>query len=89
MRAKHKSVHGHLNRSVRWLESLNEIKKVVLARCESCRHKYADGYIRCHSNTDAGLRIKGYSGNGVMDIFLVVDYVNQDKIKKLIGNKYG
>jgi len=53
-RGRHKSAGSDLNRSIRWLESLPNIKKVILGFSEACRHKYSPGHIKIKSDVDGG-----------------------------------
>lgn len=88
-RAKHKSLSSDLDRSVRWLEKFTTVKKVVLGRTESCRHRYPAGHIKLQGDSDGGIRIKGYSGNGVVDIFLVIEPQDKEEIEKSIIERFG
>lgn len=83
-RGRHKSLTNDLDRSVRWLESLSRVEKVILGRTESCRHSYPPGHIRPQRDAEGGFRVIGYSGNGVVDIYVVAAPENLDELKKLI-----
>lgn len=69
-RGKHKSIPKELKKNVNWLEK--EGAKIVIGLSECARHKYAPGSIKILNETDAGFKTNGYSGNGVMNIFIVV-----------------
>jgi len=70
---KHKSFDKELKPSMRWLSSIDEVKKIILGRCESCRHKYPPGFLRVQSEDSGGLNIKAYGGRGIIDVFIVTD----------------
>ena len=87
-RGRHKSAGNELDRSIRWLESLSEVKKVILGFSESCRHKYAPGHLKIRSDVDGGFKVNGYSGNGVVDLFVRVETENIEALKAKIAERY-
>jgi len=88
-KAKHKSLGKDLKRSIDWLQKFDSVTKVVLGRVEACRHKYSPGHIRTQMDKDGGISIKGYSGNGVMDLFIKIDPIeDRDDIKQKIEEKF-
>lgn len=87
-RAKHRSACCDLDRSLRWLESFEEVKKLVLGLTENCRHKYTPGHIRFKSNVSAGIKVNGYSGNGVIDIFIRIEPDDVEFIKTKIIERF-
>lgn len=87
-RGKHKSLTSDLDRSVRWLESLPAVTKVVLGRTENCRHTYSPGFIRHQRDIPGGFYIKGYSGNGVVDIYVGVEPSERENVKALILERF-
>ena len=70
MFAKHKSTDKKLKRSLKWLYQQTGVQKIVLGLSDCCRHKYPPGTLRCRAVIDGGLKLNGYSGNGVTDIFV-------------------
>lgn len=81
---KHKSVDKELRPSISWLESLPEVLKVVIGLSESARHSFAPGVLRHRSDVAGGIKINGYGGKGVVDIFVkVADEDKQGLISKL------
>jgi len=78
-----------LKRSVKWLETLPPIKKIVLGFSEACRHKYPPGHIRFKMDVDGGIKVNGYSGKGVTDIFIKIEPIeNREKIKTMLLEKF-
>lgn len=73
MKAKHKTLDKHLKGHVLWIEGLMGVQKVVLGISEACRHKYPPGTIRVTHSVEGGLKAIGYSGRGVVDIFIRID----------------
>ena len=63
--------------------------KVVLGFSKACRHRYSPGIIRHRNDVDGGIKVNGYSGNGVMDIFIRISPIEErENIKKLIAKKF-
>ena len=89
MRGKHTSLDKHLKLSVGWIETIPEVTKVVLGFSESCRHKYAPGCIRCKQNVAGGIKVNGYSGNGVIDMYLKIEPISaRDYVKEIITKRF-
>ncbi len=76
-RGKHQSLAPDLRHSVAWLESLVEIKRVIIGISESCRHQYGPGTLRARREVLGGILISAYSGRGVTDIFLNISPVEK------------
>jgi hypothetical protein len=89
MRGRHTSLDKHLKPSVSWLESIPEITKIVLGFSENCRHKYAPGYIKFKQNVAGGIKVNGYSGNGVIDMYIKIDPISaREQVKDLIATRF-
>ena len=89
LQGKHKSMGKALKRSVRWLEGISAVTKVVLGFSEACRHKYAPGMLRFKMDVDGGIKINGYSGTGVTDIFVKIDPIRErDNVKAALIKKF-
>jgi len=69
-RGKHKTVPRELKKNINWLENKLGLK-IILGISECARHKYPPGHIRLVAKTGAGFKARGYSGNGVIDFFIV------------------
>ena len=87
-RGQHTSVSRELKQAIKWLESLPYVTKVVFGRCEGCRHAYSPGTIRYSGDAPGGIKIKAYSGNGVMDIYAKVDAAHKDTLIKLMQERF-
>ena len=88
-RGQHKSLDKELNLSVKWLESFECVTKVVLGLTENCRHKFPPGHLKIQMNKDGGMKLKGYSGNGVVDIFVKVDPIEKlESVKTLLRERF-
>lgn len=72
-RGKHRSVDKELKPSISWLESLSEVKKVILNLSESAQHAYAPGSLRYQMDAPGGIKIKDCGGREVIDIYVKVD----------------
>ncbi len=68
-RAKHKTVPKELKKTMSWIEAQGA--KLVLGICECARHKFSPGHIRLVLRTDAGYKAIAYTGNGIMNFFIV------------------
>lgn len=82
-RGKHKSIPKELKKNIAWLEK--EGAKIVIGLSECARHRYAPGTIKLLHETDAGFKANGYSGNGVMNLFIVV---KTDKLRDKIKDRF-
>lgn len=89
MKGHHTSVDKHLKSNILLLEQVPGVKKVVLGISEACRHKYPPGHIRFKMDVDGGIKITGYSGTGVIDIFIKIDPISaRDEIKTKIAERF-
>lgn len=90
LQGRHTSLDKHVKRSVAWIEAIPAVTKVVLGFSESCRHRYAPGHIRFKMNVRGGIKVNAYSGNGVTDIFIKIDPIeDRDVIKQMIVDRFG
>lgn len=88
-RGRHQSLDKEMKQSVRWLENQPAVSKIVLSLSESCRHKYPPGHLRFKQNVEGGIKINGYSGRGVTDIFVKIDPMSaRDEIKALLEKQF-
>lgn len=89
MRGRHQTLDKELKRSIRWLETIEGVSKIVIGQSEACRHKYAPGYLRFKMDVDAGITLNGYSGNGVVNLFIRIKPIeSRDAVKKKIVEKF-
>jgi len=87
-KGKHQSVDKELRQSIRWLESLAAVKKVVLCIVECARHRYKPGVLKYQRPAPGGCIIKAYGGNGVMDVYVKVDEEHLDGLLGQIKERY-
>ena len=87
-RGRHTSLSKNLRQSVGWLENRAGVRKVVLGLSEACRHKRTPGDLKVRRATDAGLHLNGYSGTGVVRMFLVCDADRREALAREIGERY-
>jgi len=80
VRGKHTSAGKDLDRSLRWLENVVGVKKVVLGLTEACRHKSPPGYLKYQRDGAGGFHVKGFSGNGVVNVFVVTEDDTKDDV---------
>lgn len=89
MRGRHTSLDKHLKHSVLWLENIPEVTKIVLGFSENCRHKYAPGCIKFKKNVAGGIKVNGYSGNGVIDMYIKIEPITaREQVKNTIANRF-
>ena len=89
MRGRHTSLDKSLKNSIAWIENIPEITKVVLGFSENCRHKYPPGFIRFKRNVAGGIKVNGYSGNGVIDLFLKIEPISaREEVKSFIEERF-
>lgn len=90
IKGRHKTLDKHVKHNVAWIEAIPSVTKVVLGFSESCRHRYPPGHIRFRMNVRGGFKVNAYSGNGVTDIFIKIDPIeNRDLVKEMIANRFG
>lgn len=88
-RGKHTSISKDLKQSIEWLDRSDYVTKIVLGQAESCRHRYPPGHLKVLRDEDGGLSVKGYSGNGVINLFIRVNPIeNRAKVKQAIADKF-
>ena len=85
---RHKSLCKDLKVTVGWLENRPGVRKIVLGMSEACRHRRPPGSLKVRRATDAGLHLNGYSGNGVMKLFLVCDADRRDALAEAIRERF-
>lgn len=89
MKGRHKTLDKHLKQNIQWIEDLPEVQKVVLGISESCRHKYPPGHVRFKMDVDGGIKVNGYSGKGVTDIYIRIEPIEKrEHVKSLIAERY-
>ncbi len=89
MRGKHQSLDKDLKKSIRWLESISGVTKIVIGLSEACRHKYAPGHLRFKMDVDGGITINGYSGNGVVNLFIRINPISErEQVKEKIKAQF-
>ena len=88
-RAKHTSLAKEIRRPVHWVEQLPEVSKVVMGRHDACTHRYRKGCMRVVGFTDAGFRLRAYTGAGVQEIFVCVEPISaKEKVATVITERY-
>lgn len=83
-KAKHKTVPKELKKEMAWIEAQGA--KLVLGICECTRHKFAPGHLRLLRKEDAGIKSVGYTGNGIINFFIVC---KNDEIYQIMIERYG
>ncbi len=90
LHGRHTTLDKHVKRSVAWLETIPFVKKVVLGFSESCRHRYSPGHLRFRMNVRGGFKVNAYSGNGVTDMFIKIEPIEErDRVKYMIEERFG
>ncbi len=89
MKGRHTSLDKHLKNNILWIENLPAVQKVILGISEACRHKYSPGHIRFKMDVNGGIKAIGYSGTGVVDIFIRIDPISaREQIKTKIAERF-
>jgi hypothetical protein len=89
MRGRHKSLDKHLKNEIAWVERLPGVQKVILGFSEACRHRYPPGHLRFTADVDGGIKMTGYSGKGVIDLFIRIDPLDaREDIKRRIAQRF-
>ena len=88
MKGRHTSLDKHL-KNILWIEEVPSVQKVVLGISEACRHKYPPGHIRFKMDVEGGIKVTGYSGTGVIDIFIKIAPISaRNEVKTKIAERY-
>ena len=86
---RHQSLDSHCKQSLAWIKTIPSVTKIVIGISESCRHRYPPGYIRFRMDVSGGIKVNAYSGNGISDIFIKIDPIeDREKVKMMIKTKY-
>lgn len=89
MKGRHTSVDKHIKNNILWVEKLPGVQKVVLGISESCRHKYPPGHIRFKMDVEGGIKVNGYSGKGVTNIFIKIEPIElREQIKSQLAARF-
>lgn len=90
MKGKHTSLDKMLKLNINWLEAHLAVKKVILGFSECCRHKYRPGAIKFKTDVEGGIKVNGYSGKGVTDIFILISPIaERNAVKQVIAARFG
>lgn len=87
-RGQHTSVMKELKKSITWLESLPYVERVIFGRVECARHAYTPGHLRFQMDAPGGIKIKGYGGTGIMDVYIKVDADHVQELLTKIKERY-
>jgi len=86
---RHQSLDSHVKKTLQWLKGIPGVAKVVIGISESCRHRFPPGYIRFKLDVEGGIKINGYSGNGVTDLFIKIDPISErENVKMTIAKRF-
>ncbi len=85
-RGRHKSLEKALDRSLRSLAAHPKVKKVILGSSENARHKFSPGTLRFQREEPNGLKVNGYSGNGVTTIYVYCNPEDRNFVKNLLSS---
>ncbi|MCE2928265.1 MAG: hypothetical protein LW817_01380 [Candidatus Caenarcaniphilales bacterium] len=83
-KGRHQSTPKELKKNFAWLENYGA--KIIIGISECARHKYSPGTIKLLRETPAGFKANAYSGNGIMNIFIVT---KTPEIRDLVKEKWG
>ena len=65
------------------------VTKVVIGLSAACRHKYAPGVIRFKKDVYGGIKVNGYSGKGVTDIFIRISPISErEHLKSILESRF-
>ncbi len=81
-RGVHTSVPKELKNAIQALEKRKDVNRIILGPSESARHRYAPGHIRYAMDIPGGIKARGYTGGGVIEIFIYC--VDREAIKEAI-----
>lgn len=82
-RGVHTSLPRELRNAIHALEKRSDVSRVILGPSESARHRYPPGHIRYALDIPGGIKARGYTGGGVIEIFIYCE--DREAIKGAIG----
>lgn len=85
-RGKHKSVGPALDRRLRRLAAYKAVSKIILGATFNCRHSFSPGHLKLQMFTDAGMKINGYDGNGVVRIHVYCKEGDKETVRDLLDS---
>lgn len=85
-RGRHKSAGPALNRRLLRLAAQDIVSKIILGATSNCRHSYAPGHLKLQMITDAGMKINGYDGNGVIQIHVYCEEKDKEAVRALLDS---
>ena len=78
-----------LGRSIRRLLHQPGVYKTVLGPYHNCRHRYAPGSLKFQMDIPRGIKVNGYFGDGVRDLFVYIDPIEQrESVKQYLREEY-
>ncbi|MBI3735737.1 hypothetical protein HY256_04400 [Candidatus Sumerlaeota bacterium] len=69
-RGLHPSFPKELKNRLNALEKRPDIKRVIMGPTESARHRYSPGHLRYAMDIPGGIKARGYTGGGVIEIYI-------------------
>lgn len=87
-RGKHTSAGKDLEHTIRWLERLKYVERVVLNLAEACRTQYPPGHLRYTRDAPGGVKLVGHTGNGIVNIFVRLEDGHKAELLAAIDKRY-
>lgn len=81
-------VGKELKKGLAWLESLVEVKRIFIGICSSARHAYTPGTLRYQMDVTGGVKIIGYTGNGVVNLVVTIDALDKPAFLEKLASKW-
>lgn len=86
---KHQSISKDLKRSILWLMSIDEVRRLILGVSEACRHSYAPGVLRVRHRLMGGVAVNAYGGKGITTIYVQISPPEAiPEVERLIGERF-
>jgi hypothetical protein len=87
-RGKHRSSCKDGERTLRWLESLPEVEKVILNHTRGCSHRFPPGHLRFQQAKQGGLTASLHVSYGVTNLFIGISDDNTNLLLEKIREKF-
>jgi len=83
---RHQSLGKSYKNLVQNISKVPNIKKIILGKAFNARHSQPPGRLSFKEYTEAGIKYKLYTNNGIRDLFIIINN-NNNKISKIVSSK--
>jgi len=82
---KHQSLGKSYKNLVQNISKVPNIKKIILGKASNAKHSHPPGRLSFKNYTDAGIKYRLYTNNGIRDLFIIINKNNR-KVSKVVSS---